>query len=221
MTDAPLTTTLAADDAFGGHLEPGARPALVVVDPARAYTDPASPLYAGVEEAVAAMLEFREQAAATGIPIYLTRVRYDHADDALGGLFFRKVPSLMCFVAGNPLAEFVDGFAPRRGETVVTKHYPSAFAGTSLAASLTARGIDTVLIAGLSTSGCVRATALDALQNGFVPIVVRDCVGDRHRDAHASNLRDIAAKVGEVYSLAQASDYLNSLSGDAGPADSA
>lgn len=167
------------------------------------------------------MLEFREQAAATGIPIYLTRVRYDHADDALGGLFFRKVPSLMCFVAGNPLAEFVDGFAPRRGETVVTKHYPSAFAGTSLAASLTARGIDTVLIAGLSTSGCVRATALDALQNGFVPIVVRDCVGDRHRDAHASNLRDIAAKVGEVYSLAQASDYLNSLSGDAGPADSA
>ncbi|MGW0002436.1 isochorismatase family protein [Nocardia grenadensis] len=76
------------------------------------------------------------------------------------------------------------------------------------------RGIDTVLIAGLSTSGCVRSAALDTLQNGFVPIVVRECVGDRHPDAHGSNLRDIAAKVGEVYSLAQASDYLTSLSGD-------
>ncbi|GGL17414.1 isochorismatase family protein [Nocardia jinanensis] len=218
MTGTPLLgTTLAEDYAhagFGGHLEPGVRPALLVVDPARAYTEPDSPLYAAVGDAVAAMLEFREQAATAGIPIYLTRVRYDHADGVLGGLFFRKVPGLACFTEGNPLAEFVDGFAPRRGETVVTKHYPSAFAGTSLAASLTTRGIDTVLIVGLSTSGCIRATALDALQNGFVPIVVRECVGDRHPDPHESNLRDIAAKIGEVYSLTEAHAYLTSLAGE-------
>jgi maleamate amidohydrolase len=224
MTDTPLLgATLAEDYAkagFGGRLEPGVRPALLVVDPARAYTDPGSPLYAAVEDAVAAMLEFREQAAAAGVPIYLTRVRYDQADGVLGGLFFRKVPGLACFVEGDPLAEFVDGFEPRPSETVVTKHYPSAFAGTSLAASLTMRGIDTILIVGLSTSGCVRATALDALQNGFVPIVVRECVGDRHPDPHESNLRDIAAKIGEVYSLAEARDYLASLTGNVGPTHS-
>ena len=210
-----MTDLLAEDYAragFGGRLEPGARPALVVVDPARAYTEPRSPLYAGVEREVAAMLELRELAARADIPIYLTRVLYDDGDGVLGGLFFRKVPALRCFVAGNPLADFVPGFEPRAGETVVTKHYPSAFAGTSLAASLTTRGVDTVLLAGLSTSGCIRATALDSLQHGFVPVVVRDAVGDRHPDPHESNLRDIAAQCGEVHSLDEVRDYLTTLS---------
>ncbi|MEU5842169.1 isochorismatase family protein [Rhodococcus sp. NPDC047139] len=197
---------------FGGRLEPGVRPALVLVDPARAYTEPESPLYAGVEDAIAAMLELRELSALADIPVYLTRVLYDDAEGTLGGLFFRKVPALRCFLAGNPLAEFVPGFEPRTGETVLTKHYPSAFAGTSLAASLTARRIDTVLIAGLSTSGCIRATALDALQHGFVPVVVRDAVGDRHPDPHESNLRDIAAKCGEVRTLDDVRNYLARLS---------
>ncbi|CAM3224503.1 isochorismatase family protein [Nocardioides dubius] len=211
--------TLAEDYAsagFGGSLEPGTRPALILVDPARAYLDPASPLYAAVESSASAMIELREAAAAAGVPIYLTRVLYDDADGALGGLFFRKVPALRCFVTGNPLAEFVDGLEPRAGESVITKHYPSAFAGTSLAASLAARGVDTLLIAGWSTSGCIRATALDALQSGFVPLVVRDAVGDRHDEPHQSNLRDIAAKIGEVVGLAQATDYLRQIGVDGG-----
>lgn len=215
MTGTPLRGRTLAEDytraGFGGRLELGARPALVVVDPARAYTDPDSPLYAAVDDAVAAMLELRETASDNGIPVYLTRVSYGDDDGLLGGLFFRKVPALACFVEGNPLAEFIDGFAPRSGETVVTKHYPSAFSGTSLGASLTARGIDTVLIAGLSTSGCIRATALDALQHGFVPVVVREAVGDRHSEPHESNLRDIAAKCGEVRSLEEMRTYLASL----------
>ncbi|WP_244929225.1 isochorismatase family protein [Nocardioides sp. W7] len=196
---------------FGGRLEPGARPALVVVDPARAYLDSESPLYAAVEQSAVAMRELREAAAEAGIPIYLTRVLY--ADDAamLGGLFFQKVPALKCFVEGNPLAEFIDGFEPRAREVVVTKHYPSAFAGTSLAASLVAQRIDTVLIAGWSTSGCIRATSLDALQHGFVPIVVREAVGDRHPEVHEGNLRDIAAKAGEVRDLAEVRAYLGAL----------
>lgn len=206
-----MSLEFAADYAragFGGTLTLGVRPALVVVDPARAYVDPESPLYAGVEDAVACMLELRSRAAASNIPVYLTRVLYDDDSGLQGGLFFAKVPALRCFVAGNPLAEFITGFEPAPGETVVTKHYPSAFAGTSLAASLTARQIDTVVIIGLSTSGCIRATALDALQNGFVPVVVRDAVGDRHPDPHESNLRDIAAKCGEVVSAVFARRYL-------------
>lgn len=219
--------TLAEDYAsagFGGTLEPGVRPALVLVDPARAYLDPDSPLYAAVEESAAVMVELRDAAAAAGIPIYLTRVLYDDESGTLGGLFFRKVPALRCFVAGNPLADFVDGLEPRAGESVVTKHYPSAFAGTSLAAALRAQGVDTLVIGGWSTSGCIRATALDALQGGFVPLVVREAVGDRHQEPHESNLRDIAAKVGEVVGLEQALAYLAGLSGvpvDGGDAHSA
>ncbi|WP_110241866.1 isochorismatase family protein [Nocardioides gilvus] len=218
MSGRPLRgATLAEDYAsagFGGRLEPGVSPALVIVDPAVAYVEPSSPLYAGVEESVAAMLELREAAAAAGIPVYLTRVLYEDDAGLLGGLFFQKVPALRCFVEGNPLGDWIDGFAPRPGETVVTKHYPSAFAGTSFAASLTARRVDTLLIAGLSTSGCIRATALDALQHGFVPVVVREAVGDRHREPHESNLRDIAAKCGEVRSLDEIRTYLGSLSSD-------
>ena len=208
--------TLAEDYAragFGGDLEPGARPALVLIDPARAYVDPESPLYAGVESSQAAMVELREAARAAGIPVYLTRVLYDDASGTLGGLFFRKVPALAAFVEGNPLGDWAEGLRPGAGETVVTKHYPSAFAGTSFAAALAAQRIDTLLIGGWSTSGCVRATALDALQSGFVPVVVREAVGDRHSDPHESNLRDIQAKIGEVRSLEQAKAYLARLQG--------
>jgi len=196
---------------FGGALPLGPRPALVVVDPAKAYTEPSSPLYAAVEEPVARMLELRDLAAEAGIPVFLTRVLYDDQSGALGGLFFAKVPALKCFVQGDPLAEFVDGFEPRPGETVVTKHYPSAFHGTSLASALTAARIDTLVIAGLSTSGCIRATAIDSMQHGFVPVVVSDAVGDRHPEPHESNLRDIAAKCGEVRTLDDVRRYLHGL----------
>lgn len=206
--------TLAEDYAragFGGGLELGTRPALVLIDPARAYVDPESGLYAGVESSQAGMIELREAARAAGIPVFLTRVLYDDASGTLGGLFFRKVPALAAFVEGNPLGDWAEGLEPGAGETVVTKHYPSAFAGTSFAAALNALRVDTLLIGGWSTSGCVRATALDALQAGFVPVVVREAVGDRHVEPHESNLRDIAAKIGEVRSMEQAKAYLAGL----------
>ena len=216
-SSSPLRGETLADDyahaGFGGSLELGVRPALVLIDPARAYVDPASALYAGVESSQAAMVELREAARAAGVPVFLTRVLYDDADGTLGGLFFRKVPALAAFVAGNPLGEWAEGLEPGDGETVVTKHYPSAFAGTSFGAALAAQRIDTLLIAGWSTSGCVRATALDALQSGFVPVVVREAVGDRHAEPHESNLRDIQAKIGEVRPLAWARDYLSGLPG--------
>ncbi|WP_338145682.1 isochorismatase family protein [Streptomyces scabichelini] len=197
---------------FTGHLDPGTSPTLILVDPARAYVDPDCPLYAGAgaETAVEAMKALLAAARRAGVPVVVTRVRL-RADGSDGGVFFRKVPTLRAFTEGSPFGEFIDGLAPAPDELTVTKHYPSAFFGTALAAFLTANRIDTLLIGGLSTSGCVRATALDAMQHGFVPVVVEEAVGDRDPAIHAANLFDIKHKIGEVWPLEQAAEYLAGL----------
>ena len=135
---------------------------------------------------------------------YPARVRYA-AGLADGGLFVRKVPGLALLAEGaGDLGEFVPELAPGPGEPVVVKQYASGFFGTSLAATLRASGVDTTVIAGVSTSGCVRATATDALQHGFRPIVVRDACADRSPALHEANLADLDAKYADVVDLAQA-----------------
>lgn len=198
---------LAADYAtagFDGHLQFGTRPALLMVDVCNAYLDPASPLYAGVEEALASNIRLLTAARRAGIPAVFSRVQYN-ADGTDGGLFYRKVPALSAYLPGNPLGEFPAGFGPLANDVVVTKQYASAFFGTSLGATLNALRIDCLLITGFSTSGCVRATALDALQHGFAPFVVRDACGDRAPAPHEANLFDLQAKyaevIGEVHAL--------------------
>ncbi|HEX8421039.1 MAG TPA: isochorismatase family protein [Sphingomonas sp.] len=196
-------TDLAADYAkagFGGHLPFGDRPAVLVVDVCRAYLDPASPLYAGAEGALAANVTLVAAARAASVPVLFTRVRYS-ANGLDGGLFYRKVPALAAYLDDNPLGDFDDALRPQVDDIVVTKQYASAFFGTSLAASLNAQGIDTLVITGFSTSGCVRATALDALQHGFVPYVVREACGDRAPGPHQANLFDLQAKYAEVVAL--------------------
>jgi maleamate amidohydrolase len=126
-------------------------------------------------------------------------------------MFFRKIGALKCFVKGNPLGDFTPELSPLPGDWVVTKHYPSAFFGTALASQLVASGIDTLIITGLSTSGCVRATAVDALCLGFVPMVVTDAVGDRDAAVHQANLFDLAAKTATLASEAEAMAYLAGL----------
>lgn len=206
---------LAADFAaagLAGALTPGRRAAFLLIDPARAYVDPASPLYADVHSSVLRMGALLEAARTTETPVVITRVLHEFPGD--GGIFARKVPATaQCFTPGNPWADFIEGLEPAAGETVVTKHYPSAFFGTSLAASLTAQGIDTLILAGLSTSGCIRASALDALQHGFVPFVVANAVGDRHEDVHNANLRDIDAKIGQVVDSSFAIELFHSSKG--------
>jgi len=210
-----LTDNYAAGG-FGLALQPGRRPALLVIDFVRAYLVEGSPLYAAAEPARAAAQALLEAARRAGVQVVHTNVQYQPGGRD-GGVFFRKVPALKCFEAGaHPdLAAFAAGLEPAAGETVITKQYASAFFGTTLASTLTSLGVDTVLIAGVSTSGCVRASAVDACQHGFIPLVVREAVGDRHPAPHEANLFDLQAKYGEVVGLQLALRYLEGI-GDGG-----
>lgn len=209
MTNTTLRENYAG--VFDGRLVPGKHPAVIVIDFIGAYTEPGSPLYApAVVDAVAATRPLLAAARARGVPVIYTRVLY-HPSGLDGGLFVRKVPALRKMVAGEDLADIVADLRPAPDDLVLIKQYASAFFGTSLHATLTARGIDTLVITGCSTSGCVRATAVDALQHGFVPVVVRDCVGDRHPAPHEANLFDIQAKYGEVVDRDDAVRYLTGL----------
>lgn len=211
-----MSNSLEENYAKGGFikkLDPGKRPALLVIDFVNAYLFPNSPLFANVDAARMASVALLQEARKAGILVIHTNVSFQRGGRN-GGVFFRKVPALACFEEGaDPaLGAFGAGLAPLPDETVITKQYASAYFGTSLASTLTAAGVDTVLIAGVSTSGCVRATAVDACQHGFIPIVVRDAVGDRAPGPHEANLFDLQAKYAEVKSLEDASAYLRSLS---------
>jgi len=195
---------------FCGSLELGNRPALVLIDLARAYIDSSSPLYLGDESAFLANIELTKAARDAGIPVIFTRVEY-MSGGGDGGLFYKKVAALSLFQKGEPMAEFDRRLRPEAEDIIVTKQYPSAFFGTSLAATLTAMGVNSCIISGFSTSGCVRASALDALQNGFVPIVVSDACGDRDPAVQQANLFDLGAKYAEVMSLEAAKSYLSSI----------
>ena len=182
---------------FGGRQSLGENPALVIVDFAVAYLQKTSPLYAGVEDALASCERVLAAARSGEIPVIFTRVEFQPGG-ADGGVFYRKVAALKCFDRGNPLAELAPSLEIQPQDVVVTKQYPSAFFGTSLSSTLTSMGIDTVIVAGLSTSGCVRATALDACQHGYVTVVVRQAVGDRSDAVHEANLFDLDAKYADV-----------------------
>jgi nicotinamidase-related amidase len=194
---------------FGHRLAPGRAPALLLIDFVEAYFAPASPLYAGVEPARVAAVRLLEAARAAGIPIVHTNVEYQPGGRN-GGIFYRKLPILQCFDRGlHPdWAAFARGLEPNAGETVISKQYASAFFGTTLASTLTSLGVDTVILSGLSTSGCVRASAVDCCQHGFIPLVVREAVGDRAREPHEANLFDLQAKYAEVLALDEVLQYL-------------
>ncbi|MFB6451349.1 N-carbamoylsarcosine amidohydrolase [Bradyrhizobium tunisiense] len=190
---------------WGTRIGFGAKPALLVIDFMKAYTTPGAPLFAeGVVEAVMHSRDLLRTARELKVPIVHTKILYQPGGCIDGGVWVRKSPVMTALVPGNPLAEFCDGVEPHPNEVVVTKQYASAFFGTSLAPMLHAQGIDTVVLAGCSTSGCVRASAVDAVQHGFRTIVVRECVGDRHPGPHDANLFDIDAKYGDVVGLSEA-----------------
>ncbi|EPA6637153.1 TPA: N-carbamoylsarcosine amidohydrolase [Serratia marcescens] len=197
---------------WGQRIGFGRRPALLAIDFMQAYTTEGAPLFApGVVSAVEESRELLACARRTGIPVIHTHIRYHAGHFADGGLWVKKAPVMKDMVAGNPLAAFCPPVAPLADEVVLSKQYASAFFGTALAPLLVAQGIDTLLMIGCSTSGCIRASAVDAVQYGFRAMVVRECVGDRHPGPHEANLFDIDSKYGDVVHKREALDYLNRL----------
>lgn len=195
---------------FAGTLEPGGRPAVLSVDFMRAYFDPLSPLCLPSSTALKAAAEVIAAARRNSVPVLHTLVRYG-PDGSDGGVFIRKIPALRTLIGDNPYGQPMPEVAPADQETVVVKQYASAFFGTALASTLRAGGVDTVVIVGTSTSGCVRATAVDAIQNGFIPLVVRDAVADREQSVHDASLYDLQAKYAEVVDSRTVVAYLESL----------
>ena len=201
----------AADNYAGeyeGRLRPGQRPALLIVDVVAAYLEPGSALF--MDTAAAALASNARLAAAAragGVPVVFTNVQYK-PDGSDGGVFWRKAPVLRAFVAGSALGAFPPGLTPEEGERVFTKQYPSAFFGTGLAEALHADGIDTLLITGYSTSGCVRATAVDSLSHGYRTIIPEECVADKHESFHYANLTDLLLKYADIVSTQEVHDWL-------------
>ncbi|MET3615013.1 maleamate amidohydrolase [Rhizobium aquaticum] len=208
MTDTDLKANYAA--AYNNRIGFGKKPALILIDFVQAYFEPSSPLYAGVDAALASALRIRSAARAKAMPVILTGVVL-HPSGRDGGRFFQKAKPLTCFTAGNPLGAWPEGLAPHPDEFVVTKQYPSAFFGTSLAPLLVSMGVDNVILTGLTTSGCVRASCVDAMSHGFITTVVSDACGDRHPAPHEANLFDMNAKYADVVSEAETLDFIASL----------
>ncbi len=188
----------------------GREPAVVVVDFIVGFTDPASPLAADLEVEAEATRRLLDAARARQVPVFFTTTTYG-PDCRDAGFFLRKVPSLETLQQGSRWVEIDPRFDRRPEESIVDKKYASAFFGTALASTLRALDVDTVLICGCTTSGCVRASVVDALQHGFRPIVPHQCVGDRAPEPHRANLLDIHGKYGDVVELEEALAYLAAL----------
>jgi nicotinamidase-related amidase len=182
---------------FSARIGIGARPALVVIDVSRAYFETQYPLYAGAEAMLGPLSRILDHCRSTGVPVIHTQVVYSRSKLA-ETVFRAKIPALACFLEGERSGEFVAEAEPAPGELVIAKEYASAFFGTTLASTLVSHGIDSLLITGVSTSGCVRATAVDAIQHGFRPTVLSDACGDRAAAPHDANLFDLDGKYADV-----------------------
>ncbi len=188
-------------EGFHGRAGFGRRPALVVVDVNNGFTDPASPLVCDLDETVEAIRKLLDAMRRAELPVVYTTVSYGEGDRVTAKAFIDKVPVLLTLQAGSRWVEIDERIAPRPGEPVLNKLFASAFFGTPLASMLASHGCDSVIVTGASTSGCVRATAVDALQHGYRPVVPREAVGDRNPAAHEASLYDIDLKYGDVVSL--------------------
>lgn len=182
---------------FGGRVGIGARPALCIVDFVNGFADPAMFGGGNIAPAIARTVGLLAAARRTGIPVAFSRVVYaaDGSDDCT---FVRKVPALAALTEDAPSSQVVPELEPKSGETILRKTQPSAFFGTGYADMLRRQGIDTVIVAGCTTSGCVRATVVDAMSYDFRTIVARDCVGDRSLQAHEANLFDMEQKYADL-----------------------
>jgi len=190
------------------RLEPGRRPAILVIDFARGWTDKASPMAASLDDEVAATARLVHQAHKKGTPVIFTTVEY-RPDEAGAVIVARKSPWVSCLQPGSPWCEIDGRLGVERSDVVLVKRHASAFFATDLASQLIVREVDTLFVCGCVTSGCVRASVVDAAQYGVRPFVVREAVGDRSRLAHEANLLDIEQRYGEVVSIDEVLAWLS------------
>ncbi len=200
---------------LGESVSLGQNPAVLVVDFSCGFTDAACTLGADMTTEVEATKQLLDAARARGLPVIFTTIGYESSLKD-GGLWLQKVPSLAELQLGGHWVEIDPRLEPQESEPVIVKKGASAFFGTNLASILVSQRIDSVVMCGATTSGCVRATAIDLLQYGFPTIVPRECVGDRAQAPHEANLFDINAKYADVVSLEEAIDYVESVSGEVG-----
>jgi N-formylmaleamate deformylase len=188
----------------------GKHPALLIIDMTKGFTDPASPMGSEVSSQIEAIQVLLKEFRAQGLPIFYTVNLYD-PDDPGGRLFAAKIPAIEVLAPGSEAVEVDERIRPLAGERVLEKKVPSAFIGTGLEEELKQLGVDTILVTGVSTSACVRASTIDSMSRGYHAIVIRDAVGDRAAGPHENNLFDIDAKFGDVVSLKESMDYLATL----------
>jgi nicotinamidase-related amidase len=195
---------------FGRSIEPGVRPAVLVIDLSRTFTDPNSPVGSDLDVVVENTKRILESARKRGVPVFFFTVAFmpDYRD---AGLLVLKQPACRTLLLGTPEVEIDDRLAPRDDEPVIVKKAPSAFFGTNLPAMLVSQKIDTLILTGCSSSACVRYSAVDGFSHGYRILVPSDAIGDREIDAHNATLHDLQVKYGEVMTTDDVLAYLDGL----------
>lgn len=196
---------------MAGKMSFGKRPALLVIDFQKGLTDEQRPAGRNFDGEINNTLRLLAKMRQKGLPVFFFVIGY-HQPAVEGGLLVKKLPVLADFIIGSDNTELDPRLKPQPQEHIIVKKFFSCFYGTPLAAMLVSLQVDTLLITGCITSGCVRATATDALQHGFLPVIPRECVGDRSPIPHKVNLMDMHARFGEVVSLGEVLDYLDAVS---------
>ena len=196
---------------FGLRMGFGERPALLVIDMVKAFTNPEMMLGSNLDAQIAAIQPLLAAAHERNIMVIFSGVEYDDADLRDAGIWTLKQKGCVTLRAGSDGVKLDPRLDFRKGDTLLVKKYASCFFGTDLVSRLNSSRIDTLILTGCTTSGCVRATAVDSLQNAFRPMIVKEAVGDRSAAAHEQSLFDLQAKYGDVVSLEETLQYLRSI----------
>ena len=186
----------------------GERPAVLVIDIMKAFSDATLPLGANLDRQILETNRILDAAHTIGAPVFFSYVAYDEPNCADAGIWGEKMTGLYGLTADSPIVALDERLHRLPSDAVFVKKYASCFFGTDLVSRLTSRRVDTLIITGCTTSGCVRASAVDAIQYGFRPIVAREAVGDRSQPAHDQSLFDIQAKYGDVLDVDTVVTYL-------------
>jgi len=211
MADADQDQEFFRQRGFGLRIGFGQRPALLVIDMVKAFTNPDMMLGANLDAQIAAISPLLGIAHARGIPVIFSTVMYHESDFKDAGIWALKQKGVATLKAGTDGVEVDPRLDFRATDSLLVKKYASCFFGTDLVSRLVSRQVDTLIITGCTTSGCVRATAVDAVQTGLRPMVVREAVGDRSEAAHAQSLFDLDAKYADVVSLDETLHYLRTI----------